>query len=74
MVHACNSSYLGKGDKRIIVQGQPEKKQVTLSKKHNKSKRNRSTAQVVENLLSKYEALSSISSTAKKKKIHIYKV
>jgi hypothetical protein len=29
---------------------------------------------VVENLLSKYEALSSISSTAKKKKIHIYKV
>jgi hypothetical protein len=32
MTHACNSNYLGDGNRKITVQGQPSKKKETLSK------------------------------------------
>jgi hypothetical protein len=33
VVHACNSSYMGGGSRRIEVQASPRQKQETLSKK-----------------------------------------
>jgi hypothetical protein len=57
MVHTCNPSYLGGGGKRE----QPRRKLKTLWK--TKAQRAGGMAQVVEHLPSKYETLSSKSST-----------
>jgi hypothetical protein len=74
VVCACNPCYSGGGGRRITVQGQSGQKHETLSETPTKSERTRGrkggvVAQVIERLCSKLKALSSIPSTAKKKKI-----
>jgi hypothetical protein len=61
VVPTYNPSYSGGGGRKI--------KSETLSEKQTKSKRTEAVAQVVECLLSKCEALSLISSIAKKLRI-----
>jgi hypothetical protein len=70
VAHICNPSDLRSEGRRNVVQGWPGKKQETLSEKQTKKPRRigRVVAEVVDPLLSKLEALSSISSTTKKKR------
>jgi hypothetical protein len=49
VVHTCNPSYSGDRS-TLVVQGQPEQKHKTLSRKQIKNKRTVGVAQVVENL------------------------
>jgi hypothetical protein len=63
VVHACNLSHSGCRGRVAVVQGRPRKKHESLSEK-NKPKKQRtvSVAHMVERLLSKCTALTSISS------------
>jgi hypothetical protein len=53
IVHACNPSFLGGRDRRIMIQGLPKEKHKTLSEKHTKRKRTGDMVQVVEHLPNK---------------------
>jgi hypothetical protein len=48
MVHVCAPGYSGEGGRRIVVRGQPGKKQETPSEKQIKSKRTGSSARVID--------------------------
>jgi hypothetical protein len=65
VVHACNPSYIREGGKRIESSRPAWAKSVRPYPKKEKSQRTGSMAQVVEHLLSKHEALSSILGTTK---------
>jgi hypothetical protein len=68
MIHSCNASYIEGGHRRIVAQGWPLEKCEILSEKQCKSKRDGGMAQEVEYLPGKWDVLSSIPSTTKKKK------
>jgi hypothetical protein len=68
VVHACNSSYLGGGERMVMVLGQPDPNWKFLSVKQTKIKRVEVMTQVVEHLSSRPEAQSSIPCTVQTNK------
>jgi hypothetical protein len=69
VAHACGPSYLGVWGRRIVIWGKPRQLAGDLSEKQTKSKKTGGMTKVIEHLLPKCMALSSIPSTITKKSL-----